>query len=247
MKTTGSKSAFACLAMGLAIASGAQAAPLSVPNTFAPGTPAKAAEVNANFSAVQSAVNANISEIDALKAQVDALAPSPSVAGKSLKLRRVADGQVFGQVHTVDKFSPLTVQLITEGGYVVVLSEGPADIYPSGPYSVLFSPVNFAATDCAGEAFASTNYSVDLLLRGNIGIAMNTLWVVAPDATKLTGAEAASISVLSQLHFSLGCQNLTTPGQLNALSATYRATPNIPSQTGIPTTFDINDYKLTFD
>lgn len=233
--------------MGLAIASGAHAAPLTVPNTFTAGTPAKAAEVNANFSAVQSAVNANISEIDALKAQVDALAPSPSVAGKSLKLRRVADGQVFGQVQSATWSPSFRASVVTENGYWTDLTELPTTSgIPVLRSASLDGFISFSAANCSGEAFANSSVNADFLLSGGLGHAVDTLWVVAPGSTALTSAEAALVSISSrQYSYDGSCETLTTPAQL--VGHSYRATPNIPSQTGIPTTFDINDYKLTFD
>ena len=46
----------------------AQASELDVPHTFVAGQPALAAEVNANFSAVETAVNDNDTRITALEA-----------------------------------------------------------------------------------------------------------------------------------------------------------------------------------
>jgi hypothetical protein len=48
----------------------AGATDLAIPNTFTAGTPAKAAEVNANFSAVEAAVDDNDARIDALQSGV---------------------------------------------------------------------------------------------------------------------------------------------------------------------------------
>ena len=49
--------------LAIAVASIVSASPVNVPNTFTPGTPAVAAEVNANFAAVEAAVNDNDSRI----------------------------------------------------------------------------------------------------------------------------------------------------------------------------------------
>jgi hypothetical protein len=45
----------------------ASAGNVTVPNTFTPGTPAKAADVNANFSAVAAAVNSSAQDIATLQ------------------------------------------------------------------------------------------------------------------------------------------------------------------------------------
>lgn len=57
---------------GLLLASPlALAGPLTVPNEFAPGTPARSAEVNENFAAIETAVNDNDSRISANTAAIE--------------------------------------------------------------------------------------------------------------------------------------------------------------------------------
>lgn len=58
-------------------ASAAALGQVTVPNTFTSGTPAKAADVNANFSAVVTGVNANAKAITALKTQVGNIPAGP--------------------------------------------------------------------------------------------------------------------------------------------------------------------------
>lgn len=56
----------------LALVSEAQAASVTVPNSFSAGAPARAAEVNANFTALANAINANAGDIAALQSSASA-------------------------------------------------------------------------------------------------------------------------------------------------------------------------------
>src|ERR1700676_3223964 len=60
-----------------AIALNASAGNVTVPNTFSAGTPAKAADVNANFSAVATAVNASAQDIATLQTTVKNIPAGP--------------------------------------------------------------------------------------------------------------------------------------------------------------------------
>jgi len=84
------------------ISIGANAGPLTTPNTFAAGTPAVAAEVNANFSAVETEVNDNDARIAALAPQIsstdvftfflpDGTAAAGDIVGTA-ELQRAASG-----------------------------------------------------------------------------------------------------------------------------------------------------------
>ena len=63
----------AVFALLAASASTAYAGDVTIPNTFAAGTPAKAADVNANFSAVATAVNGTAADVTALQTAVKAI------------------------------------------------------------------------------------------------------------------------------------------------------------------------------
>lgn len=58
--------------LALALLGGSASAQVSVPNTFAAGTPARAADVNANFQALVNAVNGLTSRVSKLEGQVTA-------------------------------------------------------------------------------------------------------------------------------------------------------------------------------
>jgi hypothetical protein len=60
------------------VATSAYSATVTVPNTFAAGTPAKAADVNANFTAVATAVNGTASDVAALQAAVKGIPAGPA-------------------------------------------------------------------------------------------------------------------------------------------------------------------------
>jgi Phage Tail Collar Domain/Collagen triple helix repeat (20 copies) len=67
------KFAVAAAGMFVAIATSAYPGPVTVPNTFVPGTPARAADVNANFSAIAGAVNGSAADIATLQTTIQAL------------------------------------------------------------------------------------------------------------------------------------------------------------------------------
>ena len=118
-----------------------------VPNTFQTGQPARAAEVNANFSTLESAANQNAADIlannsamqadvVALQAQVAALEATmagltPSilnisyVAGSNVSVD-LDNGTVTGRVLNFDKLEANSVLRITYSDNLRVLSKDPA-------------------------------------------------------------------------------------------------------------------------
>jgi len=75
------KLAVAAGGMLVAIAPSAYPGPVTVPNTFVPGTPARAADVNANFSAVAGAVNGSAADIATLQTTIQALQKAQATLG----------------------------------------------------------------------------------------------------------------------------------------------------------------------
>src|ERR1700729_1104835 len=72
------------VAVGVALvmaAAGARSGPVTVPNTFVPGTPARAADVNANFAAVAGAVNGSPAGICNVADPFSGLAEGPGGFG----------------------------------------------------------------------------------------------------------------------------------------------------------------------
>ncbi len=77
MNIKSNKSIWTSVVVGLVIAAGAFADNVTLPNTFSAGTPAVAAQVNANFNAVKTAVDDNHTRITALESK------SPRIIQKS--------------------------------------------------------------------------------------------------------------------------------------------------------------------
>jgi hypothetical protein len=109
---------------------------LAVPNDFAPGTPARAADVNENFGAVETAVNDNDSRITAIERRSGVLVYDG--AGNELGvLINVADDECC-------------ISIATSEGYIfsVKLADGSA-----AGTSVSAGSLYFESGDCSGTAY----------------------------------------------------------------------------------------------
>jgi len=123
--------------------SGTIYAQTQVPNSFQTGQPARAAEVNANFSTLESAANQNAADISTnaadilvLQAQVTAL--EATVAGMTPSILNISyltgvdliddndTGPVNGRILTFDKLEAASVLRITYSDNIRVLSKNPA-------------------------------------------------------------------------------------------------------------------------
>jgi hypothetical protein len=156
-------------ALALSVACAAANAQVTIPNTFQSGTPARAADVNANFSAVEAAVDANAADIAALEQLADSAFGGIAVA---------VDGVQLGTLLSIaprvglssDPATPTPTQVVlypasivdtptlwvlTATGYVVAISVapeyGPPFVTPPVPGMVLPSPMLFPAPNCSGD------------------------------------------------------------------------------------------------
>jgi len=97
---------------------GAGAATLNVPNSFTSGSPAVAADVNANFTAVKSAVNDNENRIAALEAAVTVLQATINAQATTISTQAAAITTLQGDLATVNASNVMAMN-----PYVVVSSD----------------------------------------------------------------------------------------------------------------------------
>lgn len=141
----------------IALSSTSTAGEVSIPHTFSAGTPAKAAEVNANFSAIKNAVNDNAQRIEALE--------NPFLGdSREWTVRRASDGSVVGVPYT-----PPPILYVSSKGYSFYFPTFPSTI--STPY------VYWSGPSCTGTAYYKTSLSMDHVLYHPHQIAPG--WVVS--------------------------------------------------------------------
>jgi hypothetical protein len=94
-------------ALGLSIFTSAHAGEVTIPNTFTSGTPAVAAEVNANFTAVKTAVDDNDTRIDANGSEIAANTGEIDTNAADiadLTATQAATPRTWHQILTTDRF-----------------------------------------------------------------------------------------------------------------------------------------------
>ncbi len=126
----------------------AAAGPVTVLNTFTSGTPASAAEVNANFSAIETAVNDNDSRISALI------------------VRDGNDVEIGTLVEVSRDFNP-SVKLMTQEDYVFEVFLGDGRVIESLMFS---GNLVFSSIDCTGPAFAAVGNGFVMGRHGLTGV-----------------------------------------------------------------------------
>jgi len=121
--------------MILLMSSAAWYATLTVPNTFVAGTPAVAADVNANFTAVQTAVNANNNQI---------------IANAPLKVK--SNGQIIGLLLS---YGNIGRSILSSKGYVFRIQT-----FLTNVFSLTSSTIEYSLAGCAGVKYTSL-FSLD--------------------------------------------------------------------------------------
>lgn len=233
--------------IGLAQAAGTS---LKIPNEFTAGTPAKSAQVNANFSAVAAAVNANSSNISSMEILLSTVQKELASVQKFLT---GAAGAIYVQSGATpvgamvpmwlsespfDAGQPATdysVFALNSKGFFVALTSQGTLAKPLSPNTYGYD-LFFTGTDCSGSAYFGSEGSepagqISLLL--SHGIVFGS-WTAGDPNTSYYAKGGVTVTVSSAyqpLSTGLSCENFgTTP------PAIYGAPvlPNDPATTGVP-------------
>lgn len=141
----------------LAFVSGAMAGNVTVPNTFTSGTPAKAADVNANFSAVATAVNASAQDIATLQTTVKNMpAGPPGPAGAQGAPGPQGPAGPMGAAGTTGPTGPQGVQGPAGPGAMLVKDTMGKVVgsYFLAPYDPLYPTLNTTTASSSPHEFA---------------------------------------------------------------------------------------------
>ncbi|MEW6431845.1 MAG: hypothetical protein AB1730_10085 [Myxococcota bacterium] len=155
------------LLVGAVIAGGAVAGNVTLPNVFQPNTPARASEVNANFSAVKAAVDDNASRIEQLTTAIEGADGGVTQGGARLRALESNLATLEGNVST------LQGNVSTLQGNVSTLQSNVSTL--QGNVSTLQGNVSTLQTDVAAlqqdQAINSAPYAAPTLLNGwqNVG------------------------------------------------------------------------------
>lgn len=224
------------VAVGLLLSKALIASSVTIPNTFEPGTPARAEDMNTNFNAVKAAVDDNDTRISQLITKLDQLETQP-VGQSSIFLK--SNGQNIGIViGKSTNYTALTEQYDTlsfEGYFFIVSAQSGSLV---GLHTIYYSQPN-----CTGQAYIPVDQlqnppsprGIYTKFQGEVfsnRFASDSIpaYYVAQDtgSVAVTPVSAASLGTCS------GGEFQHTFRQIDA----YPASPNDPSVTGVENSYD---------
>jgi hypothetical protein len=198
-----------------------------VPNDFQAGTPARAADVNANFDALENAINGHASDIADNAANIATnaagIAANTAALSNPTAVRWLANGQVVGTFlhnNALLTFEDYEVRWEYSSGQISTVGDG-----------YLF----YLDTDCQGQAYARETILIGNFI-GNGGAVVSSPF--SGDPIRLYYWDADSTLIVNQTFLSTlseangGCSNSDNVG-VDA----YPVDPNDPAVTGVSSEF----------
>lgn len=213
-----------------------QAAEVTLPHVFSAGTPASAAQVNANFAAVEAGVDDNARAIAELRLQVQVL---QSAGGGGLSV--VVGGTRLGTFVTGGPDDPNfgfynSLLAVSDQGYFFSVSLGETDdgSAPTVPEGALAAAdFYFTQPNCAGTRYLAFNYGDFRFMwrQGFVVASPNPSDPVKAYRAKGSPVELSMFSVQSRTSASAAsCTNLGMAEVKRALAVQA----NDPAVTGVP-------------
>lgn len=229
---------------------------VTIPNTFTPGTPARAEDVNANFTAVATAVNGSGQNIAALQGALTTIQSTP-VGGLTVSVGGTPIGSLFSsQLECEEVYAsgdPLCTDTPGQSYIVTVSSKGflaqiaTAPLVYNGttittwglPEGSLYIPnyVFYDQSNCAGNAYAGSSAAPFIIRQGFVFGAINpsdanqSYYIQGTPTTVPTVSYQTAVVSSSGVVSTPQCTSGPPP---SAYPNYYLMSPNNPSVTGIP-------------
>ncbi len=184
-----------------------------VPNTFQSGQPARAAEVNANFSELENAVNQNADDISTNTAAISANTAAIQGTGSP----RVFDGgdNEIGSLVSIND-NRLTFAIITQQGYLFTMWPRDGMILGTG------TAISFASSDCTGTGYMANAFG------GYVASSFDSTGAPSLYYIDKNSLPVTNFSIASFIADASGC--IVTAGQLEWA---FPVVPNDPTVTGV--------------
>lgn len=173
------RAAGALLLLGAAAAT--RAGQVSIPNAFTAGTPARAGEVNANFSAIAAEVNDNDARIDGLTTRADG-----------------TDAALSGKQNRVSGTCPAgsSIRTILSDGTVTCENDDAGSAYVgAAPITVTAQSIGLASGGITDAHVSATAAIAVSKISGDTGAEFNpTFWSLNPVSTTTTSIGSITVS-----------------------------------------------------
>ena len=228
------------------ITSGVASGQTQVPNTFQSGQPARAAEVNQNFSTLETAVNDNATAIAdgeaAILANTQALGAVAAVTIPRVKANGQDIGAFLNATHDNDPKNLFRRQFwaLSDTGYLFSVSASDTSIGPAGV--LLRRLIWFSTPNCSGVAYVPATRDLDFPLTAHYrsGAVFASEQLNDNPGVYYTPKDSEPISITLQSQISSGCN-----AQTESVEA-FEVFPNDPQITGVPTQRNFNP-PITLD